>query len=295
MFENHGFKVESVTVDERGMDVDALELLLLASPASTKPRLVYIIPTHQNPTGAVMDAARRRKLVDLSKKHNLIIIADEVYHLLTYTAESPPPPLMAFEQVDPAKNLAPTVISVGSFTKILSPGLRLGWVHAHPDLVQKFVKYGYVASGGGLNQYSSMVVVKMFEYNEIENNLCRVKGILFERLTTLCDAIQELLVPLGCSFFRPAGGYFVWVKLPSSMDEADVKQRAAAMKVSVQGSRIFSRAGKRGWLRLCVSFVEAAQLRGGVAVLADCVLAVQGGGAASQPASQPAASQPNSS
>ncbi len=120
IFRDHGLEIVGVPVDAAGMDVEQLERLL----AQHRPTLVYTIPAFHNPTGRVLDRARRDRLIALSREHGFTIVADEVYQLLYHGA--PPPP--SFGTLGAAGN----VLSLGTFSKILAPGLRLGWIQTTP-------------------------------------------------------------------------------------------------------------------------------------------------------------------
>ena len=122
IFADHGLNVVGLPMDENGLIIEALEEEL----AHQTPVFLYTIPTFHNPTGRNLSAARREKLVQLSQEHNFLIVADEVYQLLAYTG-APPSPMAKYTE-------AATVISLGSFSKILAPGLRLGWIQTHPEL-----------------------------------------------------------------------------------------------------------------------------------------------------------------
>ena len=119
------------------------------------PAFLYTIPTFHNPSSITLSAARRERLVQLSQEHNLLIVADEVYHLLTYDTV-PPQPLANYADTG-------TILSIGSFSKILAPGLRLGWVQANQALRHRLVRSGLLESGGGLNPFTSKLVQSALE------------------------------------------------------------------------------------------------------------------------------------
>ena len=114
------------------------------------PAFVYTIPTYHNPGGQSLSAERRKQLVELSQRHGFLIVADEVYQLLSYF-DDPPPALGTMIESD-------TVISLGSFSKILAPGLRLGWIQTSTSLRQQLLLYGFINSGGSINHYTSHIV-----------------------------------------------------------------------------------------------------------------------------------------
>ncbi len=158
IFANHHLRVVGVPTDADGLCTDVLASML-ADLSQPSPALLYTIPTYQNPSGSVLSFERRQRLVELAQHHGVLLLSDDVYQLLHY-GPPPPPPLVAFDDTG-------CVISLGSFSKILAPGLRLGWVQAHPNLIRRFVAAGMVASGGGLNHNSSRFVL-IFLYD-----LCR--------------------------------------------------------------------------------------------------------------------------
>ena len=143
IFADHRLNVVSLPTDEGGLIIEALAEKL----AEHRPAFLYTIPTFHNPSTATLSAARRKRLVELSQQHNFLIVADEVYHLLGYTATSPPPPLGSHIE-------AGTVLSLGSFSKILAPGLRLGWIQTGPALIERLVKSGLLGRGGGLTPFT---------------------------------------------------------------------------------------------------------------------------------------------
>jgi len=137
IFGDYDLKIIGTPIDENGLIIEALEENL----ANHKPVFIYTIPTFHNPTGVTLSASRREKLISLSEKYNFFIIADEVYQLLAYTS-TPPQPMTYYDTPN-------RVLSLGSFSKILAPGLRLGWMQAKPSLLEPFIACGYLDSGGG--------------------------------------------------------------------------------------------------------------------------------------------------
>ena len=141
IFADHGFNVVSLPTDAQGLRVHALEEALSVH----SPAFLYLIPTFQNPVGATLTPERHARLVELSRKTDLLIVADEVYHLLNYS-DAPPAPLAFYSE-------QANILSLGSFSKILAPGLRLGWVQSSPALVEKLALSGLADSGGGLKPF----------------------------------------------------------------------------------------------------------------------------------------------
>jgi DNA-binding transcriptional MocR family regulator len=148
---DHQLELLSVPSDPEGMQVDALEETLKSLQSRQKqPRLLYLVSTFNNPTGITLDVARRKAVAELAREYDLIVVEDDVYYQLWY--DQPPPPSIY--------NLAGSeaVIRLGSFSKILAPGLRLGWMMAAPQIVQRCIQSGVLDSGGGLGHYTAHVV-----------------------------------------------------------------------------------------------------------------------------------------
>ncbi|MCZ6875821.1 MAG: PLP-dependent aminotransferase family protein, partial [bacterium] len=210
IFADHHLNVIGVPTDTDGLCPDALEALL-NDPAVPRPTLLYTIPTFQNPSGSVLSAERRPVLVDLAQRYAFTVLADEVYHLLYYDAP-PPPPLMAFDDSEQG-----CVISLGSFSKILAPGLRAGWIQANPVLLQRFVHAGMIASGGGLNQFIASLIHATLDLGLLAQNLTILKATYGKRVQALTAALQTHLAH-EVDFTPPAGGYFFWLTCPNDVD-----------------------------------------------------------------------------
>lgn len=252
IFADHRLTVIPVATDAQGLDIDALEAAL----AKQRPALLYVIPTHQNPSGATLPLERRRRLVELSVQHNFLVVADEVYHLLSYAA-APPPPLASFAE-------SGTVLGLGSFSKILAPGLRLGWVQAAPQHMTRLYTSGLLDSGGGLNPFTSALVRVVLEQGWEDAYLDGLHAAYRQRITVLDAALQAQLGET-VRYVTPTGGYFFWLQLPEAQDGETLLQRAAAHKVSFRpGVRFSGCGGLRNYIRLSFAFYEEEQLREGV-------------------------------
>lgn len=252
IFADHRLTVIPIATDAQGLDIDALEAAL----AQQRPALLYVIPTHQNPSGATLPLERRRRLVELSVRHNFLIVADEVYHLLSYDA-APPPPLASFAE-------SGTVLGLGSFSKILAPGLRLGWVQAAPQHMTRLYTSGLLDSGGGLNPFTSALVRVLLEEGWEDAYLDNLHAVYRQRIAALDGEIQTQIGDT-VRYVTPTGGYFFWLQLPETCDGETLLQHAAAHKVSFRpGVRFSGCGGLRNYIRLSFAFYEEDQLREGV-------------------------------
>lgn len=251
IFASHGLKVRSVATDENGLVVEDLEAIL----KEIKPAFLYTIPTYQNPSGVTMSEARRKRLVELSCEHDLLVVADEVYHLLNY-GPLPPKPLSSYVSEG-------TIISVNSFSKILAPGLRLGWIQAAPKLLEPFITSGLLNSGGGLNPFVSTIVAEVLSSGFQREHLNRLQGIYTERIQAVATALRTYL-SRDAVFSEPDGGYFFWIRLPE-IDTIRLLAVANEHQTNFQPGANFSiHRSCSDFLRLSFAFYETRSLIMGV-------------------------------
>ena len=252
IFADHHLNLISLPTDENGLIMAALEEAL----ARHHPIFLYTIPTCQNPTGATLPADRRRQLLALSQQHDFLIVADEVYQLLSYT-DSPPLPLAA--AIAEGK-----VLSVGSFSKILAPGLRLGWIQAAPLLLARLITSGLVDSGGGLNHFTSNIVRVVLEQGWQESHLAHLRTVYQRRLQAMQTALQAHWGGV-VRFVAPQGGFFFWLALADGVDTAVLLSRAHQHRVGYQpGIKFSSQQGLHNYLRLCFAFYDEATIVKGI-------------------------------
>jgi DNA-binding transcriptional MocR family regulator len=247
--------VVGLPTDEDGLVIEALEEAL----ARYRPAFVYTIPTHQNPSGTTLPPDRRRRLVELSQQHGFTVLADEVYHCLSYE-DPPPPPLASF--IDSG-----TVLSLGSFSKILAPGLRLGWVQGRADRLQTLAQCGLLDSGGGLNPFTAAIVRSALELGLQGQHLNRLRQVYAARLDALDAALQRHLAG-QLTYRRPAGGFFIWARLAAGLDAEALMASAQTHGVSFRPGVRFSSSNRlRDAMRLCFAYYDEERLTEGVARL----------------------------
>jgi DNA-binding transcriptional MocR family regulator len=260
IFADHRLRVVGLRTDEHGLVIEALEDEL----KHQRPTLLYTIPTHQNPSGATLSLDRRRRLVELSQQHGFTVLADEVYHCLSYGPSAPPPPLASF--IDSG-----TVLSLGSFSKILAPGLRLGWVQGRADRLQRLAQSGLLDSGGGLNPFTAAIVRSALELELQQQHVDRLRQVYAARLAALDAALQQHLAG-HLVYRRPAGGFFIWARLADGRDAEGAMEHAQAQGVSFRpGVRFSSQGGLRDWIRLCFAYYDETRLAEGAGHLAQAV------------------------
>jgi DNA-binding transcriptional MocR family regulator len=250
IFSDHGLKVVAIQTDEHGLVIDDLILKLKES----KPKFVYVIPTFQNPGGRTLSQERREQLVSLAKEYDFLIFADEVYQFLNYTQE-PPNSLASFVDSE-------HVISLGSFSKILAPGLRLGWLQTHESLMQKISSAGVLDSGGGMNPFTSTIVRHVIESDNLEKNIESLKQTFAQRIKIM-DACLRKYIP-SAEFSTPHGGYFFWVRIPN-VDAGELRKKASEHQVGLrQGALFSSNNSLKDYMRLSISFYDENKLEEGI-------------------------------
>ncbi|RME88811.1 MAG: PLP-dependent aminotransferase family protein [Anaerolineae bacterium] len=258
IFADHGLRVIPVPTDAQGLLPDALETLA----RKHHPRLLYTVPTFQNPGGFTLSEARRQQVVQLAEANGFLVVADEVYHLLYYD-EPPPPPMAHFTASE-------QVISLGSFSKILAPGLRLGWVQAHPTVLKRLTGCGLLDSGGGLNPFTSALLRNLVAEGDLEAHVSHLRKVYGARRRAMEAALRAELPE--AAFRTPQGGFFFWVRLPEGGDASALQEVAETFGVRFRPGVLFSpNGGWRDHLRLCFAFYEEELLKEGVRRLAQAV------------------------
>jgi DNA-binding transcriptional MocR family regulator len=256
IFRDRGLAIHGVPVDGAGLDVDALERELL----KRRPKLLYTIPAFHNPTGQVLDRARRERLVSLSREHGFIIVADEAYQLLHHG--TPPPP--SFGALGGGGN----VLALGSFSKILAPGLRLGWIQTTPDLMTPLLASGALVSGGNFNHFTSHVVRQLMESGELAGFVTSLRASYAERAQAMHMALTKHLGDTA-RWQRPGGGYFFWLELPEGADAGALETAARDARTGfLPGSACSMSGGLQHCLRLCFAHYSVPEIHEGIGRLA---------------------------
>ncbi len=271
IFRDHGLELVPVPADDGGLRVDALEEALASlRRQGRQARWLYVVPTFNNPTGRTCDLKRRRALVSLAQREDLLVLEDDAYYDLWY--DVPPPP--------PLYNLAPvgTVIRLGSFSKVLAPGLRLGWMLAAPEVVQRCTGCGMLDSGGGVNHFTAHVVAAFVRLGLLEEQLDRLRTSYRQRRDVLLDALARHL-PEGCDWVRPGGGFFAWVRMPPGVDSGALLPAAESAGMAyLPGARFHTGEGGERYCRLAFTLLPLNDLDEGVRRLGVALRAHQGRG-----------------
>lgn len=258
IFEEHGLRAVPIQMDDKGLRLDALDEKL----TELHPKFIYIVPTFQNPSGRTLSQARREKLVERVQRYKFLVLADEVYHFLPYT-QTPPQSFASFAEDEEQ------VISVNSFSKILAPGIRLGWIQAHEAIIRRLAGSGLLESGGGMNPFASALVRGLIESGGLEKNITHLRKEYASRLNALDAALRQYLPT--AEYKLPQGGFFFWVRLPG-VDATELRRKAQGFNVDLrQGALFSSRAGQQDYIRLSFSFSGPEAIEEGVIRLRDCL------------------------
>lgn len=252
---DHGVDIVSIPIDHDGLDVAVLRHTLTELASSgRRPRLLYCMPTFHNPAGVCLSAERRTALLEAATEHDLIVVEDDVYRELWYDDPSPAS-LWASDPTAP-------VIRLGSLSKSLAPGLRVGWTNARPDLLARIDAAGMLDSGGACSHFAACVASGALSSGEYPDHVAHLRDAYARRRDALGRALRKHLPP-GCDVEVPGGGFFYWVGLPDAAQAAEFLPAAEAHGVAFAPGRRFDAAGDDGHVRLSFSLYDEAQLAEG--------------------------------
>ncbi len=207
----------TVPLDDDGMQVEVLEEIVSRVPV----RFIYVLPNFHNPAGTTLTEPRRRRLVEIARNHDLLIIEDDPYGALRYEGED----------LTPIAALAPErTIYLGTFSKTLSPGLRIGWIVAPTDIRQKLVQ---AKQGTDLHTstFDQMIANDIAQRGILRVHVRQLRQAYRERRDTMLDAMAEFW-PEGSSWTHPQGGLFLWARAPEGVDSLDMLKIALEHRVA---------------------------------------------------------------
>jgi 2-aminoadipate transaminase len=254
-----GVKAVGIPLDREGLRVDALSTALDDLKGSNiRPKYIYTIPTVQNPTGTIMGEQRRRELLALAEAHRVPIFEDDCYADLIWHGHRPPA-LHAMSRHG-------GVIHIGSFSKSIAPALRVGYIVAGWDLLARMLALKTDAGSGALEQ----MVLAEFCAAHFTEHVPRLTRGLRAKLEILMETLAEQF-GTAAEFDDPAGGIFLWIKLPDAVDTQKLAQAALAAGVAINPGPEWStdKAYAKSRMRLCFASPTAEEIRQGVATLAD--------------------------
>jgi 2-aminoadipate transaminase len=231
-------KFIEISMDDNGMNVDELEKALEDNPNA---KMIYTIPDFQNPSGKTMSVDRRKRIAVLAEKYNIPVIEDCPYGELIFEGNVNP----SIKSFDKSGH----VIFLGTFSKIFCPGLRIGWVCAEPEIIQKYVhvKQGADLQCSTIAQRETALFMQQYDLNE---HIAKIKTIYKNRRDVMLEAIDKYF-PSDVKYTKPKGGLFAWVQLKEGLNAAEILQEALKEKVAfVPGGSFFPNGGNENHFRL---------------------------------------------
>lgn len=262
-------RIESLPVDDDGLDVDALEQRLTElAGRGERMRLLYVIPTFHNPTGSTLTVARRQRLIELCRRHGVLIVEDDAYREL-YFEDTPPPSLYSLAGGE-------GVVKLGTFSKVVAPGVRVGWCQASPSLIAPLVA---TRTDMGTSPLLIRVLATYAATGELEPHLARLRTAYRNKCATMLSALEASCQGLA-TWNRPRGGFFVWVTLDDAVDPLLLAETARGEAVTFVGGHVFTSEHTKGegprtqwgpgdsqYLRLAFSYVAAEEIPEGISRL----------------------------
>lgn len=257
-FERYEAEIEAIAMDEDGLVVEALEERL---EGGLRPKLLYVIPEFQNPTGRTLPLARRTALVELCRRHGVLILEDVAYRELSFGGD-PPPSLWS---------LAPdVVVQAGTFSKLFAPGVRMGWATGPREVIAQLA-----AAKQTTDQCSGALGQKLVEAYGRGGHFARRLPAARELYGSHWRAMDRALrdhMPAGCTWSSPAGGFFSWLRVPEAIDTVALRPLALEGGVSyVPGAPFYAGDGGRDELRLSFSYLSQQELATAVERLAAVI------------------------
>jgi 2-aminoadipate transaminase len=256
VFHAYQADVVQIDMDADGMRVDMMEETLdRLEREGRRPKFIYTVPTFQNPAGVTMSLPRRKRLVEVAAERELLVLEDNPYGLLRYEGE-PLPPLYSLDG-------GVYVMYLGTFSKILSPGIRLGWVVAPPPVLEK-ITIGKQEADLCTSTLSQLLLQAYFEQANWRDYVTSLTEIYRRRRDTMLEALEEHF-PHQAEWTRPRGGLFVWATLPDFIDTNDLLARALRDNVAfVPGAGAFLDGRGHNAMRLNFSGSDEDAIREGI-------------------------------
>jgi 2-aminoadipate transaminase len=261
----YGAEYVAVPADRDGMITGALEEAL-----RTGPKFIYVLPNFQNPTGVTLSQERRYQLIELADRYGVPIIEDDPYGQLRYEGEHLPSVVVMDSQFryECDHCYRGNVIYLSTFSKILAPGLRLAWVIAPPEVIQKLTM-AKQAADLHTSTFNQFVAYEVSHGGFLDRHIKTIRQVYRERRDAMLAAMDTYFPP-EVDWTQPAGGLFLWGTLPEDLDAADVLSAAVEQKVAfVPGGPFYPCGGGKNTMRLNFSNASSEKIREGIARLGD--------------------------
>ncbi|MFC7394200.1 PLP-dependent aminotransferase family protein [Scopulibacillus cellulosilyticus] len=238
VFKSYNAKFVEVAMDNDGMVMEELEKKLQEHPNA---KFIYTIPDFQNPTGRTLKLERRKRMIELANQYDVLIVEDNPYGAIRFSGEALPP----VKHFDTESR----VIYISTFSKIFSPGLRLGWICAGESFINKYVSLKQTADLH-TDSFAQRITAKYLELYNIEEHINKIKAVYKERCTVMLSSIKEFF-PKSLNYSVPEGGLFIWIELPESVDSGELFTKCLESNVAfVPGTPFFPNGTKKNTCRL---------------------------------------------
>jgi 2-aminoadipate transaminase len=256
-----GADVREIPLDEDGIDIEALRSELNGLKAEGKrAKFLYMVPNFQNPTGITYSLERRKQIVELAQEHGLPIVEDDAYYDLRFDGEKLP----TFYELDGTG----LVMYLGTFSKIMAAGMRIGWCVASRDVIAGM---SGLKADAGTNPFASHVAAQFTASGTLQEHIAHLKPMYKGRRDAMLKAL-EAHMPEGASWTVPTGGFFIWLTLPAGVNCDEIAPIAAERGVAIGlGTMFYVAGGGRDKVRLSYSFNDHETIEHGIKVLADIV------------------------
>lgn len=265
IFNLYGVRFRCIEVDRDGADVDDLERAIV----ETRPKLVYLVATFANPSGATLSLERRRRVLELAAEHNVVVVEDDPYSELRFAGD-PVPPLVALAPQVPGS--AARCVYLSSLSKIVSPGLRVAWMVAPPAVRPKVV-IAKQASDLHTSSFAQQVAHRYLGSGRLAERVPVIRERYRERGRAMAAALERHMPPGTLSFNAPDGGMFLWARMSAGVDTARVVERAVRNGVVfVPGAPFYAERAEPNTLRLSFATPTPEQIEEGVRRLAEVVV-----------------------
>jgi 2-aminoadipate transaminase len=259
VFKAYEADFREVGMDEDGMIMEELEKILKETP---RARMIYVIPDFQNPTGRTWTVERRKRFIELANEYDLPVIEDNPYGALRFEGVRPP----SIKSLDTEER----VIFLGTFSKTFCPGLRIGWVQASDEILNKYI---LVKQGADL-QTNSLAQREIHEFianYNFEGHIENIKNVYRGRRDLMLESIDKYF-PEGVTHTYPEGGLFLWVTLPENIDTKELSYKALAKNVAyVPGASFFPYGDKKNSFRLNYSNMAEEKIVEGIKRLGEVI------------------------
>lgn len=261
-FLSYQAKIIQVPCDDNGMKVERVaERLAECKKKGIQVKFIYTVSNFQNPSGVTMSLARRKKLVKLAREFDTIIIEDAAYRRLSFEDT----PVVSLKSLDPDN-----IVYLGTFSKIISPGLRVGWLIAPRPIREKII-FAKQAADLCSSSLTQRVVEEYFRETDVKTHLKKLIAIYIKRRDMMLNACEEFF-PKGVKWTTPKGGFFVWVTLPDYIDTTNMLAKAIQEKVAyVPGKAFYADGTGRNCMRLNYSFMKERDVREGIRRLGEVI------------------------